>query len=43
MHFYAGFMSVSQDPHSLALRPEIGWAIVNDQQEKIAAKCAKFW
>eukprot|EP00731_Ephydatia_muelleri_P035271 Em0110g13a len=26
MHFYAGFMAVSQDPKTLALRPEIGWA-----------------
>ena len=34
MHFYAGFMSVTQDPHTLALRPEIGWAVVDDQQEK---------
>ena len=34
MHFYAGFMSVTQDPHTLALRPEIGWAVANDQQEK---------
>ena len=33
MHFYAGFMSVNQDPHTLALCPEIGWAIANDQQE----------
>ena len=34
MHFYAGFMSVTQDQRTLALRPEIGWAIANDQQEK---------
>lgn len=34
MHFYAGFMSVTQDQHTLALRPEIGWAVTNDQQEK---------
>ena len=34
MHFYAGFMSVTQDPHTLALRPEVGWAVANDQQEK---------
>ena len=32
MHFYAGFTSVSQDPHTLALRPEIGWAVANDAQ-----------
>ena len=34
MHFYAGFMCVTQDPHTLALRPEIGWAVANDKQEK---------
>ena len=34
MHFYAGFMCVTQDPHTLAIRPEIGWAVANDQQEK---------
>ena len=34
MHFYAGFMSVTQDPHSLAIHPEIGWAVANDYQEK---------
>ena len=30
MHFYAGFMAVSQDPKTLALRPEIGWAVADD-------------
>ena len=34
MHFYAGFMSVTQDLHTLAIRPEIGWAVANDHQEK---------
>jgi hypothetical protein len=34
MHFYAGFMCVTQDPHSLAVRPEIGWAVANDKQER---------
>ena len=34
MHFYAGFMCVTQDPHTLAIRPGIGWAVVNDKQEK---------
>ena len=32
MHLYAGFMVVSQDPESKALRPEIGWAVA-DQEE----------
>jgi len=30
MHFHAGFIGVSQDPASMALRPEIGWAVVLD-------------
>ena len=34
MHFYAGFMCVTQDSNTLAVRPEIGWAIANDKQEK---------
>jgi hypothetical protein len=34
MHFYAGFMCVTQDLHTLAVRPEIGWAVTNDKQEK---------
>ena len=34
MHFYAGFMSVTQDPQTLTIRPEIGWAIASDEQEK---------
>ena len=25
--FYSGFMAVSQDPNTLALRPEIGWGV----------------
>ena len=33
MHFYAGFMCVTQDPNTLAVRPESGWAIANDKQE----------
>jgi hypothetical protein len=46
MHFYAGFMSVTQDQHSLALRPQIGWAVANDQQEKNSIRnkpFARFW
>ena len=34
MHFYSGFMAVSQDPSTLALRPEIGWAVANDTAVK---------
>ena len=36
MHFYAGFMVVSQDPESKALRPEIGWAVADDKEVKKA-------
>ncbi|XP_070556813.1 uncharacterized protein [Ptychodera flava] len=28
MHFVGGFMAVSQDTKTLALRPELGWAVV---------------
>lgn len=27
MIFYSGFMGVSQNPNTFALRPEIGWAV----------------
>jgi len=27
MHFYSGFMGIQQDPETLGLRPQIGWAI----------------
>ncbi|XP_077977172.1 uncharacterized protein LOC144432769 [Glandiceps talaboti] len=30
MKFIGGFMGVSQDTESLALRPELGWAVVED-------------
>lgn len=30
MRLHTGFMGVSQDPDSLALQPEIGWAITDD-------------
>ncbi|XP_070576547.1 uncharacterized protein [Ptychodera flava] len=30
MQFIGGFMAVSQDKRTLALRPEIGWAVVQD-------------
>lgn len=35
MHFYAGFMAVSQDPKTLALRPEIGWAVADDSENQL--------
>ena len=36
MHFYAGFIGASQDPVTLSIHPEIGWAIVADEElEKI--------
>ena len=34
MHFYAGFMAVSQDPNSLSVRPVVGWAVVDDEEEE---------
>ena len=36
MHFYAGFIGASQDPVTLSIHPEIGWAIVADEElEKV--------
>ena len=36
MHFYAGFIGASQDPVTLSIHPEIGWAIVSDEElEKV--------
>ena len=32
MHFYAGFMAVSQDPNSFCLRPVVGWAVLNEEK-----------
>ena len=32
MIFYSGFMAISQDPSTLALRPEIGWAVAEQSQ-----------
>ena len=31
MHFYAGFMTISQNSTTLAIRPEIGWAVADDE------------
>ena len=31
MNFFAGFMAVSQDSVSLAIRPEIGWAVADEK------------
>ena len=36
MSFYSGFMAVSQDPSTLALRPEIGWAVADQQDCNLA-------
>ena len=33
MCFYAGFMTVTQDHGSLAIRPEIGWAVADEKDE----------
>ena len=34
MHFYAGFMAVSQDPNLLSVRPVVGWAVVDDEKKR---------
>ena len=46
MIFYSGFMAVSQDPSTLALRPKVGWAVADqdehDRQVELAEK-QSFW
>ena len=32
MHFYAGFMGASQNPTTLGIHSEIGWAVVADEE-----------
>ncbi len=36
MYFYAGFLGVGQDKKTLALRPVIGWAVVDKEEEEKA-------
>ena len=42
MYFYAGFLGVSQDKKSLALRPVIGWAVVDGVDEIKTRSCKNF-
>ena len=41
MYFYAGFMTVTQDPDSLAIRPEIGWAVADEKEVEITKEKQK--
>ena len=41
MHFYAGFMTISQDSTTMAVRPEIGWAVADDKNYQDAKKLSK--
>ena len=34
MYFYAGFLGVGQDKKTLALKPVIGWAVVDKEEEE---------
>ena len=34
MHFYGGFLGTGQDKESLTLRPVIGWAVVDSEEEE---------
>ena len=43
MYFYAGFMTISQDPTTLALRPEIGWAVADDEKAKEAIQKFRYF
>ncbi len=36
MYFYAGFLGISQDKMTLAIRPVIGWAVVDKEDEEKA-------
>ena len=38
MHFYGGFMMVVQDPVTLALKPEIGWAVADEKAVETSKK-----
>ena len=44
MHFYAGFMTVTQDPQTLAIHPEIGWAVADNKDVELVSKSSqRFW
>ena len=44
MHFYAGFMTITQDSQTLAIYPEIGWAVADDKDvSKNALSYQRFW
>ena len=44
MHFYAGFMTVTQDPQTLAIYPEIGWAVADNKEvESVSKKALSHW
>ena len=42
MIFYSGFMAVSQDPNTLALRPEIGWGVAEQADVDRQIKQTKY-
>ena len=42
MSFYAGFVGAGQDKKTLALKPVIGWAVV-DKEEEERAKMERRW
>ena len=41
MRFFAGFMAATQNSKTLAIQPEIGWAVADDEAEKEAADMRK--
>ena len=44
MHFYAGFMTVTQDPQMLAIYPEIGWSVADNKEvESVSKKALSHW
>ena len=41
MRFFAGFMAATQNLKTLAIQPEIGWAVADEEAEKEAADMGK--
>ena len=41
MKFFAGFMAATQNSKTLAIQPEIGWAVADEETEKKAADVRK--
>ena len=38
MQFYAGFMAATQDPDTMAIHPELGWAVADRNEIETSSK-----